>query len=335
MLPFFVACSLLAASASTVRGADGPAIFQNNRLGRGINLGGALEAPREGEWGVTLKSEYFQLIKEAGFNSVRIPIRWSAHAGQLPPYMISTQFFNRVDWAIEQTLSRGMIAVIDIHHYVELYKDPAKQLPRLVALWRQIASHYRYYPDGLFFELVNEPTDQLTDERWQEMFPQLLRAVRETNPTRMVIIGPGYWNSLDHLDTLSLPDDDRRLIVTFHYYLPAQFTHQGAPWVKGSDAWKGTSWTATAQEQAKLENDFAKAQNWAHQHQRPLYMGEFGTYEGADIDSRARWTRAVSREAEKHGFSWAYWEFCSTFGAYDLNTSSWREPLLRALLNKD
>lgn len=29
---------------------------QNARLGRGMNLGNALEAPKEGDWGVTLKS---------------------------------------------------------------------------------------------------------------------------------------------------------------------------------------------------------------------------------------------------------------------------------------
>src|SRR5574342_296855 len=58
---------------------------QNARLGRGMNLGNALEAPNEGDWGVTLKSEYFELIKNAGFNSVRLPIRWSTHVSANPP----------------------------------------------------------------------------------------------------------------------------------------------------------------------------------------------------------------------------------------------------------
>jgi aryl-phospho-beta-D-glucosidase BglC (GH1 family) len=40
------------------------------------------------------------VIKEAGFNSVRIPIRWSAHASTAAPYDIETDFFRRVDWAI-------------------------------------------------------------------------------------------------------------------------------------------------------------------------------------------------------------------------------------------
>jgi endoglucanase len=38
------------------------------------------------------------------------------------------------------------------------------------------------------------------------------------------------------------------------------------------------------------------------------------------------------REAEKRGFSWAYWEFGSGFGAYDREKKEWRQPLLKALM---
>lgn len=37
---------------------------QNDLLGRGINLGNMLEAPNEGDWGLTVEEEYFQLIKQ-------------------------------------------------------------------------------------------------------------------------------------------------------------------------------------------------------------------------------------------------------------------------------
>ncbi len=50
----------------------------NQKLGRGVNLGNALDAPQEGEWGLTLRSELFDMIKEAGFDSVRIPVRWES-----------------------------------------------------------------------------------------------------------------------------------------------------------------------------------------------------------------------------------------------------------------
>jgi endoglucanase len=304
----------------------------DRKLDRGINLGGALEAPVEGAWGVTLKSEYFQTIQNAGFKSVRIPIRWSSHAMAEPPYTIAPEFFARIDWAIGEAFTHNLTAIIDLHHYGDLYAQPAEQVSRLLRLWRQIAAHYQSFSDNLYFELVNEPHDGLTDERWEAMIPPLLRTVRDSNPDRAVIIGPGYWNSLDHLDQLQLPDDDKNLIVTFHYYVPMRFTHQGASWVAGADQWKDVTWMGTREEEGALRNDFDKVSAWGLRNGRPLYLGEFGSYQMADMGSRARWTHAVAREAEEHGISWAYWEFCSAFGAYDPEKDSWREPLLHALL---
>src|SRR5207302_8306148 len=80
----------------------------NKKLGRGINLGNALEAPKEGAWGVTLKANYFRAIKEAGFASVRLPVRWSAHARADAPYTIDEKFIKRVDWAIDQAIANKL-----------------------------------------------------------------------------------------------------------------------------------------------------------------------------------------------------------------------------------
>jgi endoglucanase len=75
-----------------------------------------------------------------------------------------------------------------------------------------------------------------------------------------------------------------------------------------------------------------KAAEWGKKHDRPIFLGEFGAYQEADLESRARWTRFVSREASRLGFSWAYWEFCSGFGAYDPRKDVWRDALKSALL---
>jgi endoglucanase len=65
---------------------------------------------------------------------------------------------------------------------------------------------------------------------------------------------------------------------------------------------------------------------------RPLYVGEFGSYQGADMEYRVQWTQAVVGEARKHGFSWACWELCSSFGVCDPIALAWREPLLQSLM---
>lgn len=330
---FFLSFCLVAILSLLPRpSAADDAARSNRMLGRGINLGNALEAPSEGEWGLTLRAEFFDRIKEAGFQHVRIPIRWEAHTGPAPGFAIDPAFLARVDWAVDQALSRGLVAVVNAHHDYGMNKEPGKNLPRLQATWRQVATHLQGRPDRLFFELLNEPNGELTDGRWDVMFKTLLAIVRESNPDRIVIVGPGHWNNVDHLASLELPEGDRRLIATFHYYSPFQFTHQGADWVEGSAAWKGKTWTGSPEERAALAQDFAKAAKWGKDHDRPIYLGEFGAYSAAEIDSRSRWTAAVAREAERLGISWAYWEFASGFGAYDKDAGTWRVPIKDALI---
>src|SRR5215468_10049486 len=152
--------ALFAAAGVSAFARDDDAFHYNRLLGRGINLGNALEGPHEGAWGVTLKADYFRLIRKAGFNSVRIPIRWSTHAST--PYDIETGFFQRVDWAIGQALSRNLTAVINIHHYEEMHQDPVRNLPRLVELWKQIALRYRNQPTSRSSSRTRAPSGSTT-----------------------------------------------------------------------------------------------------------------------------------------------------------------------------
>jgi endoglucanase len=328
---------VLLASAAAFAARPGPAEppdvqAANKKLGRGINLGNALEAPAEGAWGITLRPEFFRAIKRAGFDTVRLPVCWSAHAEPDPPYTIEAKFAARVDWAVEQALANKLNIIVNIHHYGGMDAEPDRHLPRLIRLWEQIAERYKDQPEGVCFELFNEPQGKLTEAKWNAVLPRVLAAVRKTNPTRCVIVGPGRWNAILALDKLELPKEDPNLIVTVHYYDPFEFTHQGAPWVKDADRWKGRRWTGTEAEQAAVRKRFEKAAAWAKERGRPVFLGEFGSFETADMESRARWTRCVVREAEALGFSWAYWEFCAGFGAYDPLAQRWRDPLKKALL---
>lgn len=315
-------------------GVEVPAVdpFEMNaRLGRGVNFGNALEAPREGDWGVTLEALHFQRAREAGFATVRLPIRWSAHAQARAPYTIDETFFRRVDWAVDQALSRGLHLVLNVHHYEEMAANPRDHVDRWLAIWRQVASRYRGAPESLVFELMNEPNGALTAALWNEMVADAVHAIRATNPTRTLIVGPTGWNGVWALPTLQLPDDPH-LIVTVHLYDPFSFTHQGAEWVDGSEAWLGTTWTGTEAETSALTTTLAQAAAYGTAHNRPVFLGEFGAYSRADLDSRVRWTAFVAREAERQGMSWAYWEFMAGFGIYNRQDDTWTTPLREALL---
>jgi endoglucanase len=303
----------------------------NRSLGRGINLGNALEAPAVGAWGVTPEEEYFNHIAEAGFDAVRIPVRWSAHAECVPPYTIDPDFLALVDRTVQHALDRGLLVVLNVHHYTELMEDPDGHHDRFLSLWRQLTAHYADAPPELLFELLNEPCGKLTPTRWNRLLKETIPIVRERHPHRILVVGTAEWGGLAKLQKLELPAEDRALIVTFHYYEPFKFTHQGASWIGDSEPWLGTAWEGTARERDAIRKDMQKAYNWSLKHNRPLFMGEFGAYSKADMTSRARWTAWVVECAEQFGFSWAYWEFCSGFGAYDADAERWRQPLLDAL----
>jgi endoglucanase len=325
-------CWLTATVALAADPAFPSAVEMNRQLGRGINMGNALDGPSEGAWGMKIEKDYFALMKQAGFQSVRIPVRWSAHAKTEAPYTIDATFLARVDEVVQQALDQQLVVVLNMHHYDEIYTAADEHETRFLALWKQIAEHYRQLPAQVIFEPLNEPHTKLDAKRWGELIVRVLAIIRQTNPQRCVMFGPTQWNNVHALKTFELPANDPQLIATFHYYLPFQFTHQGASWAKGSDAWLGRKWTGSEAELKELHEHFDLAAAWSKQQQRPLYMGEYGVYEKADMASRVAWTTAVTKAAAERGFSTGYWEFGHGFGVYDREKKAWRTELRDALL---
>jgi endoglucanase len=211
-------------------------------------------------------------------------------------------------------------------------QHPEEHGRRFLALWEQIANHYERYPADLLFELLNEPQDELGPELWNPLLKEAMAVIRDTNPERNIIVGSTDWYSIKTPSRLQLPEEEKHVIVSIHYYSPFQFTHQGAEWIPGSDPWLGTTWQGTSPEKQAIIRDFDLAAAWAERNNRPIYLGEFGAYSKADMASRALWTEFVARQAEEMGMSWAYWEFCAGFGAYDKTVSQWNEQLLEALI---
>jgi endoglucanase len=293
-----------------------------------------LESPHEGDWGEAVHEEYFPIIRQAGFTIIRVPIRWSAHVGPAPGYIIDPAFLSRVDWVVAQAEKNNLPAILDYHNDGALMNDPDANADRFVAIWKQIAEHFKDASPSIFFELLNEPNGKLDAPRWNDLLARVLAIVRATNPTRLVVVGPVRWNGIGALDKLVLPESDRNLLVTVHFYDPMSFTHQGAGWVKGAEKWLGHTWQGTAAEKLAVTQAFDKAAAWGSAHQRPIFLGEFGAYDKGGMDSRARWTAFVARTAESHGFPWTYWEFCSGFGAYDPDAHQWRRPIIDALIPK-
>jgi len=170
----------------------------------------------------------------------------------------------------------------------------------------------------------------MTPAQWNRLLRVGLEALRATNPTRRVLIGPAAMGTIAGLASLDLPADPH-VVATIHHYEPLRFTHQGARWEAGSAEWLGTNWGTTEDEQdrrAQLE----AAAAWANERAVSLVLGEFGTYEQADLHARVRWTRSVRMEAERLEMAWCYWDFASDFGVFEPSSGTWHIPLRDALL---
>jgi endoglucanase len=307
------------------------AFEHNRRLGRGVNIIGYDPLWRARDQ-ARFQERHFQLLKEAGFQSVRINLHAFRHMDKADGWALSPAWFETLDWAVRGATRNGLLAILDLHEFGALGNDAEGHKAQFLAFWKQVAAHYRNAPDAVIFEILNEPNKALTPVLWNQYLREALAIIRESNPTRTVIVGPAFWNSVDHLDELELPDGDRHLIVTVHYYKPMLFTHQGARWTDHKDK-SGVTW-GTEEERKAVQNDFAKVSSWAGKNKRPIFLGEFGAYDKGPMESRVRYTDFVARTAEASGWSWAYWQFDSDFILYDIQRDTWVEPILSALVPK-
>jgi endoglucanase len=326
-LLLLTAASLLLCQAAA-RADD--AFEQNQRLGRGVNILGYDPIWRSRDQ-ARFQEKHFRLLAEAGFRNVRVNLHPFRHMAAQAPHALPESWFATLDWAIAAATRQKLMVILDCHEFNAMGEDPGRHRGKFFAFWRQLSQHCRNAPEQVVFEILNEPSKQLTPSLWNQTLREALAIIRETNSKRTVIVGPAFWNSIDHLAELELPADDPNLIVTVHYYKPMEFTHQGASWSDHRDK-AGIEWPANEAERQAVRADFGKASAWAKEHRRPLFLGEFGAYDRGPLESRVRYTNHVARTAEALGWSWAYWQFDSDFLLWDMRRDDWVAPILRALI---
>ncbi len=299
------------------------------RLHRGVNILGYdpfWKDPARARF----KIKHFAEIRRGGFDFVRVNLfvfdRMDAQN------RIDPEWLERLDWVVANAIKAGLSVILDEHDFGTCAKDLATCRVKLPAAWRQLAARYAAQPSSVVFELLNEPHGQIDSRTWNAMIRELLPIVRMNNPTRTVIIGPTKWNSHKLLPKLHLPADDRHILVTFHYYGPYRFTHQGANWSKLKDL-RGVTWGSLAERRA-IHDQFDNIAAWARANGRSMLVGEFGAYDkgGTPIEMRAKYAGAIACEAERHGFAWAYWQFDGNFIVWDMKLDSWVRPIKDALI---
>jgi endoglucanase len=334
---------------------------------KGINLGNCLDAPAEGAWGTVISEKHFAMAEAAGFDHVRLPVRFSTpeRMDATAPYAIKEDFFKRVDFALEQAHQHHLSLIIDVHHFNEMNKDPAANKERLYAIWRQVGERYAKQPATVAFEILNEPTEKLEPKLLNEISKETIKIMRAKNPKRIIFADSYFWADAKRLAELELPKDPN-VVAQFHMYQPILFTHQGAPWMDPPFQTRGVifpgpgpapvtplpaaakeSWVAEwfkgYNEQPAATNPggpktvfeyFDAAAKYVKATGKRVYLGEFGAVEYADEQSRENYVWLVRTEAERRGIGWAYWDDGGGFKVMNPVAGTWNEGLKKALLDK-
>jgi endoglucanase len=329
---------------------------------RGINLGNRLESkPDEGAWGGRVEEGDLRLIAQRGFDHVRIPVWFSGHAGGAAPFALDPAFLTRVDHVLDLAAAEQLAVILLLHGYYELETDVPAHTARLIGIWRQLSEHYRDHPETLAFELFNEPPQSM-QSTWNGLAAQLIAAVRETNPRRLLVIDSTSWADTTTLGTLQLPDD-ANLAVAVHPYEPKLFSFQGKDW--GDPSWTtsgvifpgppATPIVPDAAAQANpaanqwfmeyntldaaqnpsgprtVREQIARVQAYRQASGRVVMNTEWGPQDGGDIVSRANLMRVMRQECEAAAIPWTIWEDPNNMRLYDSSTGQWEEALLAAL----
>jgi len=298
-------------------------------MGLGINLGNVLELqakklPPKRE----PKEAYFDAYAQAGFRNVRIPVRWDKHTGKQAPYEVEADWLALVEQTVDWSLERGLVTVLNTHH--ETWLDSAapgvftRQLPRLLAIWTQVAERFASKSENLLFELFNEP-HLMTTEDLNTLIAESLEVIRKSNPTRIVLInGLKFGNPawiLQNPDALQIPKDSQ-LMLEVHNYDPFDYAG-GSPTV--------FSW-GSASDRAALAQWASGLQAWATQHSLPVYYGEFGCTSAQNASTgELAWFQAHAEVIQTHGWGASVWDDGGKHVVLDRETLTWDRDILKAL----
>lgn len=319
-------------------------------LGNTLDANGSNNLKSETSWGnPSTSKEMINLVKEAGFNVIRIPTTWENHLGVAPDYTIDPAWMNRVKEVVNYAIDNEMYVILNLHHEEwhfpsnENY-DKAKEM--LTKIWAQIADYFDYYDEYLIFEGMNEPRMKGTSYEWTGGTPESREVVSKLNldfietirksggnnnkrhlmiPTYAASSDPKTWKDL------VIPEDDK-IIVSLHAYTPYNFALNG----QGTDQWS-----------IELPNDTREIDSLMMNIDReftskeiPVILGEFGARNKDNLESRVNWAKYYVMKAKEIGVPCIWWDngaFEGTgenFGLMNRRDLVWKYPeIVKALMD--
>lgn len=210
---------------------------------------GTLEAGRPGRYTKTpfagpdyaVPDALLSAVAQAGFDFVRLTVDPG------PFLQLTGPPRDGLDATLVATVRRlqgfGFGVVVDLHGNTQVpaYDPVAITASEDSALFRNYAELVRRTArllarldrPNLAFELMNEPPygyDPESRARWQRMTRTLHDAARAEAPNLTLILSGSHGGDREGLQALDpAPFRSSRVLYSFHYYEPHDFTHQGVP----------------------------------------------------------------------------------------------------------
>lgn len=294
----------------------------------------------------------FKCIAAMGFKHVRIPVdevHLYDEAMKRDPVGFRL-LENGIEWALENHLKVIVdLHVVRSHHFNSenaqpnyLFTDVRAQ-ERFVNIWLDLQKFLKHYPEKeLAYELLNEVVAE-DPEDWNKLIAKTHTALRKAEPSRYLVIGSDMWQSTGTFKYLKVPED-KRLILSFHYYDPLIVTHYRAPWTEfkqyaGPVTYPGEVLGDAAfreelerieknqdrlnslcghWDKARIEKDITQAIRVAEPLHLELYCGEFGVFpDFVAKDIRLNWYKDIVSVLNAHGISFAHWNYKTDFPVVD------------------
>jgi len=312
------------------------------KINLGWNIGNSLEATgSETAWGnPKVTKALIDLVKQSGFNAVRIPSSWNQYLLNSATAQIKTEWLDRVKEVIQYCVDNDMYVIVNIHWdggWLENNVTEAKQVEnnaKQKAFWEQIATQFRDFDEHLLFASANEPNVEDAAQMavltsYHQTFIDAVRATGGKNAYRTLVI-QGPSTDIEKTNSLmtTLPTDmtSNRMMVEVHYYTPWQFCGLEADesWGKMAYYWGAdyhsttdTTRNATWGEEDALDAFFLLMKNQFVNQGIPVILGEFGairrtTLTGDNLslhlNSRAYYLKYVVKRAKANGILPFYWD---------------------------
>ncbi len=298
----------------------------------GWNLGNSLECPyTETEWGnpKTTKA-MIHAVAEAGFNAIRIPVRWINHVNNTTDMIVNADWLARVKEVVDWCLEENMYVIINSHHEEWYDRNPyySKQEENnrmLAALWTCIATYFRDYDQRLIFAGTNETTvnwaaptaeQQAVQNSYNQTFVDAVRETGGKNYYRNIVVQTFACSPYHGLNGFTIPTDkvEGRLSVEFHYYDPYEYCGNCTYYYWG-EAYKDKGRILASSTEKTITNLFDRITNTWAKKGLGVVMGEYGVSNHFTEDDKQTqqenmqyYLKCVVSEARQHGFAAFAWD---------------------------